>query len=57
MKGALGGVTIMDKDIDETEFGYSLGVGLLAGNLDLSVTYNSFNEWDHIGFRVGFLFM
>lgn len=57
MKEALDGVTILDRDIDESEFGYTLGVGFLASNLDLSVTYNSFNEWDHIGFRIGFMFM
>jgi hypothetical protein len=57
MKEAIGGVTILDKDIDESEFGYSIGAGYLASNLDFSVTYNSFNEWNHIGFRIGFLFM
>ena len=53
----LAGVTIMEKDIDESEFGYSIGAGYLASNLDFSITYNSFNEWNHIGFRIGFLFM
>jgi len=55
---AIDGVTTLEKsDFSESEFGYSLGVGFLASNLDLSVTYNSFNEWDHIGFRIGFMFM
>lgn len=57
MKEAVDGVTVLDSDIDESEFTYALGVGFLASNLDLSVTFNSFNEWDHIGFRIGFMFM
>ncbi len=55
---AIDGVTTLEKsDFSESEFGYSLGVGFLANNFDLSVTYNAFNEWEHIGFRIGFLFM
>lgn len=57
MKEAFEGLTIYEKDIDKSEFGYSIGGGYLASNLDLSVTYNSFKEWKHIGFRIGFMFM
>lgn len=57
-KEAIEGVTTLDKsNFSDSEVGYSLGAGLLAGNIDLSVTYNAFNDWEHIGFRIGFIFM
>ena len=53
----IGGTTTSADFDSETEFGFGIGAGYIMDKFDFSVTYNSVNEWNQIGLRIGYKFM